>query len=189
MKFDSTTKGFLFLTREELTRATDQPYEDFGASTYHWDSTVPNHAIPAAGDVILVWNEKTSIGISLIESISIALGEKLLPECPSCRRKQVRERKTLEPRYVCAAQTCKHEFEIPIWIEKSVTNYRSHHATGWINLRGKLSSQRCREIAFQSRSQHSIRPMNMHYAAAVMNSLAGIDFSPFQEVYEKSKRL
>lgn len=42
-------------------------YDDEPSSRYVWDSTVPNHASLAVGDVIALWDKKMLLGVSVIE--------------------------------------------------------------------------------------------------------------------------
>jgi len=172
-------QAFLLLVREKLTRAVLQPYEDSLGSKYQWDSTVPNSRIPQSGDVVLVWSEQGSLGASVIEEIAIGSESKSFPECPRCHRKQVRERTKLQPRFYCAAQSCKHQFDEPHWTNRVVTTFSSELSPGWIDLRGHLTARQCRNLAIQKNSQHSIRSANVDQVNAVLKKLDSKRSAPF----------
>jgi ribosomal protein L37AE/L43A len=174
-------QAFLLLVREKLTRAVLQPYEDSLGSKYQWDSTVPNSKLPQTGDVALVWSEHGSRGASVIEAIEIASESKSSPECPRCHRKQVRERVKLEPRYYCAAQDCKHQFDEPHWSDRVVTTYTSELSPGWVDLSGRLTASQCRQLAIKKNSQHSIRPADLDLISAVLRKLDSKQSAPFND--------
>ena len=174
-------QAYLLLVSEKSTRAVLQPYEDSLGSSYQWDSTVPNSKLPQTGDAVLVWSEDGSLGVSVIEKIAIGIATKSSPDCPRCHRNQVRERVKLEPRYYCAAQDCKNQFDEPHWTNRVVTTYSSELSPGWVDLRGRLTAGQCRQLAIKKNSQHSIRPSDVDLINAVLRKLDSRLSAPFQD--------
>ncbi|WP_368681134.1 hypothetical protein R1X32_49200 [Rhodococcus opacus] len=62
-------QAWLVMTKSAYRRLGGSKYDDNPASHYSWDSTVPNHLDVRAGDIILLWNERESLGVSVIEKI------------------------------------------------------------------------------------------------------------------------
>ncbi|PQP21928.1 hypothetical protein, partial [Rhodococcus opacus] len=56
-------QAWLVMTKSAYRRlGGGSKYDDNPASHYSWDSTVPNHLNVRAGDIILLWNERESLG-------------------------------------------------------------------------------------------------------------------------------
>lgn len=133
-------------------------YEDEISSLYLWDSTVPNHSRLEVGDCILLWDKKSSLGLSVISDIDVSSGYKDLHHCPFCEKSDIKKRKTLSPLYRCGA--CKHEFDEPsTTYDVSVTEYRGSYSDRWLSIDGYLSGSELRSICQSPRSQHSLRPL------------------------------
>lgn len=60
-------------------------YDDRPDVHYSWDDTVPNHAGPAVGDPIVLWDKRQSLGMSVIEDIQTGFADKILRRCASRR--------------------------------------------------------------------------------------------------------
>ena len=159
MRRRSTKRGgrvaaWLVIAVEKHKRAGDG-YDDDPSRHYSWDERVPNATAIAIGDVIVLWDTKALIGLSVVESIEIGEGEKDLRSCPFCSRADVAPRKTKKPEYKC--WKCKREFDRPVIERVTVKTYRSLHEAGWIDLRGSISDAELRELCEEPRSQLSLR--------------------------------
>ncbi|MDP1820901.1 MAG: HNH endonuclease signature motif containing protein [Acidimicrobiales bacterium] len=132
-------------------------YDDRPDVHYSWDDTVPNHAGPAAGDPIVLWDKRQSLGMSVIEEIQTGFADKILRRCPSCGLAGIKARKGLQPRYKC--YKCKAEFEEPVAHVERVQTYRSRHDAGWQDLLGVLPGDHLRALAVAPTSQLSLRPL------------------------------
>ncbi|MGP5257299.1 hypothetical protein [Glutamicibacter ardleyensis] len=134
-------------------------YDDLPDSHYSWDSTVPNHGNVSVGDLIILWDGKASIGLSIIDEINKdPRGNKKIYSCPKCEKSKIQVRKTRQPAYICHA--CGHEFDTRRCEETPVTNYRSSHQTSWNELKGKFSANILRSVCISPKSQLSIREIN-----------------------------
>ncbi|MEU0020523.1 HNH endonuclease signature motif containing protein [Streptomyces rochei] len=134
-------------------------YDDLPSEHYSWDSAVPNHGRPAAGDVIAVWDKKSLLGISVIEDIDTGEGVKEIYNCPNpaCGKSDFQPRKTVTPKYACLK--CGHRFDVPVSGTKPVVTYRSRHGAAWVDMPGILSGDELRSLCDKPRTQHSIRSM------------------------------
>lgn len=138
-------------------RGTDR-YDDDPASHYSWDSTVPNRDAVSVGDALILWDSRTLLGVSVIETIGTGTQLKTFARCQSCGGSNVERRRTLIPAYRC--YVCKAEFDEPRTHSREVQTYRSEHRAGWIDLEGALPGQQLRELCAKPRSQLSIRSLD-----------------------------
>lgn len=130
-------------------------YDDNPAVHYSWDSTVPNHAQLNQGDQIAIWDKRSLLGVSVIESITRATDIKDRYTCPSCGLSTIKRRRTLLPPYKC--YTCKEEFSDPVATPAEVITYRTKHDVGWVDLGGTLSGPELRALCVVPGSQLSLR--------------------------------
>ena len=136
---------WLMLSTEQRQYASNKIYDDVESSYYSWDSTVPNHEQVAAGDIIIIWDKKQLVGISVITSITTEETEKERGRCPECQSTKFKARISLQPKFKCF--NCGHEFSEPTteWID--VTAYRGYYSEHWISLVGQASAGGLRSIA------------------------------------------
>ncbi|MEA3549236.1 HNH endonuclease [Pseudarthrobacter sp. C1] len=130
-------------------------YDDLPAQHYSWDSTVPRHALPKVGDIVVLWNKFVLLGASRIDSIDIEQRTNVYFHCPGCAGQTFKARSTKSPRWRC--HTCFHEFDKPDETYKEVTAYRSNHAAAWIDLQGLLPGGALRAACVNPKEQLSLR--------------------------------
>ncbi|MGY5120543.1 HNH endonuclease [Streptomyces sp. 900105755] len=142
----------------ERTHGGNDGYDDEPSRHYSWDSTVPNHAALAVGDVIALWDKRSLLGVSVIEGIDTAQAVKQTYCCPECGRARAsRPRQNKTPAYRC--WNCKAEFDAPTVRLREVTTYRSRHATAWVDMAGLLTAGELRGLCHSPSSQLSLRPL------------------------------
>ena len=151
--------AWLMLAKEASKRVSEG-YDDQPSTHYSWDSTVPNHGNVQAGDVIVLWDSKKLLGLSIIEAISQGESTKQTPYCPKCEKADVAERKKLLPRFKCWKKFCRYTFENPHWKTKEVKTYRSQHESAWISADGLLSANELRPLCVKPKSQNSLRELD-----------------------------
>ncbi|MFH8368863.1 HNH endonuclease [Streptomyces sp. NPDC018031] len=132
-------------------------YDDSSSSHYSWDSRVPNAAHVQVGDVIVLWDGQTLLGLSVIEDIETGSGVKDVSSCPACGKADIAARKTMTPKYRCWNQKCKAEFPDPKVQTVPVTTYRSRYESGWIDLHGTVSGKELRQLCEEPGSQNALR--------------------------------
>lgn len=148
------TAWLALLTGAERARSGEL-YDDVLGEHYSWDSTVVHHATVAKGDVIVMWNGQTLLGMSVVEEITSKPAVKDIHRCPNCNDTEVNPRKTKLPVFRCA--NCKYEFDIPIKETKPVTTYRGTYAAGWVSMEGVLSGIELRQLSEHPKAQNSFR--------------------------------
>ncbi|CAL9657049.1 hypothetical protein SUDANB95_06807 [Actinosynnema sp. ALI-1.44] len=140
------------------TRRSNDGYDDAPAIHYSWDSSVDNHRLPRAGDVIALWDKKVLLGASVIEKIVEGQEQKTLNRCPKCARASIKLRRTESPRYRC--YKCTATFDEVITTRREVITYRSHHSIAWVDLTGELTGDQLRGLCTLPKAQHSIRRLD-----------------------------
>lgn len=158
----------LIASGDDRQYAGNDGYDDQPDSFYSWDSTVPNARSVSVGDRVALWDKNQLLGFSVIESIAVSNGSKLLRHCPVCRKASIKRRSGRTPRYRC--QKCGHEFDDPGTELREITVYRSRHDAAWVDALGLLSGDELRAIALSPNSQHSIREMDWSKFSDALNS-------------------
>lgn len=74
----------IFLTAGDASLGRNGNYSDATGSSYSWDTTVQNSALPKAGDLVLVRTKQAVSGISMITSIETENGWKSRARCEKC---------------------------------------------------------------------------------------------------------
>ncbi|MES2641041.1 MAG: HNH endonuclease signature motif containing protein [Myxococcota bacterium] len=154
-------KAWLMLSISEgREHAGNRGYDDDPAVRYSWDSTVANHGAPKPGDVIALWDSEVLLGVSVIEVIEEADGQKERLRCPKCRSTGIKERQKTRPRYRCYQEGCLAEFDEPAveWID--VHTYRTRHDSGWIDMQGLIAGPTLRALCVHPKSIQSIRELD-----------------------------
>ncbi|WP_119580186.1 HNH endonuclease [Streptomyces europaeiscabiei] len=151
-----TTAWLVLALGASREHAGNDGYDDSPSQRYSWDSTVQNHARVAVGDVIVLWDRKELIGVSVIEAIDTASAEKTLYSCPHCGKADIKRRQRQKPAYRCGK--CGHLFPTPRQKTRTVTTYQSVHGKRWMNGHGLLSGSELRALCDAPKSQLSMRP-------------------------------
>jgi predicted RNA-binding Zn-ribbon protein involved in translation (DUF1610 family) len=143
---------------EDRQHGGNDGYEDHPSSYYSWDETVPNHASVRRGDRIALWDKRTLLGVSIIESIDKGRSVKQFHSCPQCGKADIKPRKTRRPRFRCNG--CGATFDDPTTDSREVVTYRSRHDVAWVDLAGHLTAPGLRAVCRSPRSQLSIRELD-----------------------------
>ncbi|MDB4756424.1 HNH endonuclease [Pirellulaceae bacterium] len=149
--------AWLMLTKKERIIAGED-YDDDLSRHYSWDDTVPNHASPSEGDVIILWDSNYLLGASVIETIAKGKKTKGRLRCPECNIPKMQARKKLKPKYRCG--NCQVEVDDPVIEEISVISYRANYRASWIDMCGAMDGQKLKSLCLRPKSQHSIRELN-----------------------------
>lgn len=116
-----TGRAWLVLSLgEEREYAGNIGYADELETVYRYDSFVPNHRQIDEGDLLLISNKKSVLGVARISRIESSEGQKTLSRCPECRVATIKERKQRQPRYRCREG---HTFDTPRTTQESCTHY------------------------------------------------------------------
>ncbi|MEU0787121.1 HNH endonuclease signature motif containing protein [Streptomyces sp. NPDC006173] len=166
-----TTAWLVLAVGDNRQHGGNDGYDDNPRYHYSWDSTVPNHAQIAVGDVIALWDKKELIGVSVIHGIDTATAEKSVYFCPECGRADFKRRSRLTP--ACRCNQCGALFDTPGEKTKTVTTYRSRHGISWINGRGLLTGAELRAMCDSPGSQLSMRPARWEKLRDALLEMAG----------------
>ena len=151
----------LLAVGDNRARAGNDGYDDQPDSYYSWDSTVPNHGALAQGDLVVLWDKTTSLGMSVIEEVlEPVVEQKMRHKCPNCHKAhiQARKRQDASQRYRCYA--CKAVFGEPESRLGQVTRYRERHDAAWFPLDGIFTGAELRCLGKSPKSQLSIRRLD-----------------------------
>jgi hypothetical protein len=117
------TRWWLLLEKSDETRISKgiDAYRDETGRAYHYDSKVPNHRNLQPGDGVIIRKENEILGTGFIDSIAVSDAVKTHRRCPECKGTDVRERKTLTPKWKCGK--CAAEFGEPEETQTDVQSY------------------------------------------------------------------
>ncbi|MCP2273565.1 HNH endonuclease [Actinokineospora diospyrosa] len=146
-------------------------YDDAPSEHYSWDSTVANRDGPQPGHIIVLRDDKTLLGVSVIDKVVVDTAEKQRYKCPRCALADFKPRSTKTPKFICK---CGNEFDEPVARSEVVTTYRTDHAASWVDLRGELSTQQLRDLCVSPKSQLSIRAFRFDDFVAALKEQPGI---------------
>lgn len=180
---DDRPAWLLLAVGENRAFGSNDGYRDEPESHYRWDSTVPNHARLEAGQPIVLWDKKSSLGMSVIESIDYGTAVKTVYSCPSCGKAHIKARKNKAPRYKCFA--CQANFETPASKTIEVTEYTSHHGDAWVDLGGLIRGGALRSVCESPKSQLSLRPLKWEAFKAEASAAGGPELVTVVEAASK----
>ena len=164
-------------THESIVRAGDGYSESLGLS-YEWRTVLPNGAAMAKDDFIVIRDHERILGVSIIESIKKGIKPYISNHCPSCNRAQVRERKTVDPKYKCAH--CKKVFTKVRTVSEKEEFQTAKYAPGWVQLDDSaLTRQGWKRLSVTPKSQHSIQRLDVDKFDLFRNNFDTGIFAPF----------
>lgn len=154
----------------DISRASGG-YEESIGETYRWRSSLPNGTKIQAGDVILIRDENTLIGGSVIESVAVQQMVRTVVLCPNCDKAQVSDRPTKEPRYRCTK--CKSTFDQPKIYEEETEFRTAEYGAGWFRFPENFPeySEIKNELAVLPKSQHSLQNLNIDKLEQLLDGL------------------
>jgi ribosomal protein L37AE/L43A len=161
------TAWLALVTGEDRSRSGEL-YDDVLGVHYSWDDTVPNHGTVAVGDIIVMWNGESLLGISVLEAIDSKPGVKDVHRCPNCNDTEINPRKTKTPVYRCANKECNFEFDEPVKEPKQVKQYRGTYEAGWVSMEGALSGTELRQLCVHPKAQNSFRRLKWDETRAAL---------------------
>jgi hypothetical protein len=170
--------GWLCLSKPtELHGRLGEGYSDVDGESYVWKADLPNGRRIEAGHVIAIWDGARLRGVSRIEG-EIEEFVELRPEfsCPSCNQKDVRPRKKLEPRFRCA--DCYWTGNTPNRENQATRYRRAWFGAGWTEVGHLISADKCRALATQPKSQHSLREMDLAKLSEILKGEGNFDRLP-----------
>lgn len=154
--------SLLSIPRDERTHRGNEGYDDVYAHTYDYDSTVPNSRYVRKGDLVLIRDRKNGLGIGFVDSVERRPETKARHRCPQpgCGSTDIKERKTLAPKYRCGV--CFGEFDVPRTEMIRITAYRADYGSRWQRLRPAPSIREFEGAYLNRAQQHAIRELDLN---------------------------
>ena len=135
----------------------NQGYDDEIASTYRYDSDVANSRQVSQGDLVLIRDSKSMLGIGVVERIVSEVGTKKRLRCPECGTTAIKQRRKITPRWRC---NNGHTFADAIEEIVPVTRYEAHYRNSYLDANDKISSSQIRSAAMRPSTQPSIEELS-----------------------------
>ncbi|MBF4997422.1 hypothetical protein IRT45_09650, partial [Nocardia sp. BSTN01] len=136
-------RAWALLTKvDDRSWESNNGYPDVLGATYIYDSVVSNHRRVQVGDMVVLRNSTSVLGVSRIDRIDSETATKDRYVCPKCRRggqvQRTTNRKGLA-RYLCRHSNCRNEFDVALHFEQPVTLYTASYGAQWQSLDGALA--------------------------------------------------
>lgn len=146
-------------------------YDDDPSSRYVSDHTIPNTRRMRAGDVIVVWDKRRALGVSVIDRIDEYPTIKTRYHCRACNSTSIKARRHRQPLYRCQQRGCGAEFDLPLVSRNEVQAYSTYHEPAWRSIEEPISARELRALCESPESQHSIRELNASRVMLRMGAL------------------
>ncbi|TSD40504.1 HNH endonuclease [Rhodococcus sp. KBS0724] len=150
-------------------------YADVLGVRYLYDNDVAYYKQASVGDLVIVRESKTVFGVSRIDTIEHAPGEKLRRRCPVCGNASAELRKRTNG-YACGNRRCSARAIEPVERYEPVKKYVASYGIGWRALDGAISYADL-EPHLSGASQHSIRPCDIKELEKLLGDL-GVSVPP-----------
>jgi hypothetical protein len=110
---------------------------------------------------VLVRDRKHGLGIGFVDSVERRPDVKARYRCPQhgCGSTDIKERKTLAPRYRCGV--CFGEFDVPRTEMIRITAYRADYGSRWQSLSPAPSIDEFEGAYLNRAQQHAIRELDL----------------------------
>jgi hypothetical protein len=108
-------------------------YDDELDTVYRYDSFVPNHRQMSEGDLLILCDRKSVLGLARISRLVSFEGSKELKRCSSCQIATIKERKEKLPKYRCRDG---HTFDDPVVTSEPCTHYEAYFDGSFRSVRG-----------------------------------------------------
>ena len=172
-------RGWICISKshDQIVRAGDGYLESLGLS-YEWRIALPNGTEMTKDDVIVIRDAERILGISIIEDVKKKMKVHTSNYCPKCNAAQVRERKNLSPKYMCAK--CGKEFAT-VKTRSERQEFRvASYAPGWVELDKTARTLKAwRRISKTPKSQHSLQEIDLEKLDAFLSEVDPSLLVPF----------
>lgn len=135
-------------------------YPDVLGTTYAYDSRVPNHRKIAVGDLVVLRDDRQVFGVAAVEDVTSEPAQKVVLECPNCRRTGFSPRKKRLPQYLCRQEGCRAEFDVPVHTTIDVTQYAARYGSSWRALDGAVGLDELDSVFLDRAKQNAIRGLH-----------------------------
>ncbi len=133
-------------------------YNDNISKYYQFDNFVPNHKRINEGDLIILRDRSSFLGVALAKRIESSPATKEMRRCPSCKTTGIKFRKTKVPHYRCNKG---HEFDSPINENIECTKYIIHFEDSFFTPKTNVSVEALRDACPRPADQLSIQEIDV----------------------------
>lgn len=165
---DQTTSPRAWLVTafgEDRQYAGNIGYQDDIQRAYRYDSFVPNCKQIRLGDLLVLRDKASVLGVARILEIELMPGVKRQQLCPECFRTGLKERATMQPRFRC--HFCKTAFDEPRIREAGVTNYVAHFDGAFEKTNVKADATEFRSACPKYNGQHAMQVIELDRLGAL----------------------
>jgi len=152
------TEVRIFLTAEDAYLARNGNYGDASGSSYSWDTTVPNHALPKVGDIVILRSKQRVLGVSILSKVDKRASWKARLRCPKCMSTKMKWSSRQES-FRCGP--CSNMISTPT--AEFLAEIDSYHAQyhWFFTPLENISLPQVREISKTPKSQQSIQSASL----------------------------
>jgi hypothetical protein len=145
-------------------------YDDELTSRYVYDSNVANHKQVSRGDLIVLRDARSALGLAKVEEVSTSSGTKLIRRCPICETTALKERAKKQPKWRCAKG---HEFEKPLEDEQPVTKYEARFGGTFVPIEQPVPVAQLKSIALRPSDQLSMEELDFGRLERLLIAIGG----------------
>lgn len=142
-------------------------YSDDPATTYRYDSTVPNHKQLSPGDLVFIRNRRVLTGVAVVENVTSAPSTKVRQRCPSCGVVNIKERATRKPIWRCRNG---HEFADPVTDLIPVIAYAAEYGGTFVKGPPGIVASALKAAALRPNDQLAIEEVDPNQLASLISS-------------------
>lgn len=154
---ESLQRAWLVLTfGDDRSYAGNLGYADDPRQMYQYDNFVQNYSNVSPGDVLVIRDRQSLLGLARVAEIRSSDGVKTRRRCPICDGTSFSERVHKRPRFRCSEG---HEFEGPQTEAVPCTKFEAH-LSGFVDARDAVSIEALRNACPRYSAQTSIQEID-----------------------------
>ncbi len=159
--------SFKTIKHEDLRYHGNNGYDDDYSKHYRYDNFVANHKNVKVGDIVIVTDRNSVLGISIITDIINSPAIKVRNKCPhpECDARKLVPRKKLLPRWRC---NNNHTFDEPITLDVEATEYTAEYSDNFNSIDG-IAMDLLIENTLRYNGQGSIQEINFEWVNKLIN--------------------
>jgi len=159
--------SFKAVSQSDLRYYGNNGYQDDSISFYQYDNFVSNHKQVKKGDIVIITDRNTVIGISVIDNLSSEPYLKSHNRCPydNCEPKKINLRKNKIPKWRCSNN---HEFDTPKIEKISAIKFKAEYEKNFIS----INSISIRDLIYHTpryNVQSSIQEVDLEWASGLFS--------------------
>lgn len=157
--------SFKAVDQDDLRYFGNTGYDDDSTKYYRFDNFVANHTQVKPGDLVIITDRDSVLGISIIESLPTKPYIKHRNKCPEngCKPEKLTYRKTKELKWRCSN---KHVFSTPIIEKVQATEFMANYGEQYKELFG-ISMATLISKTLRYNVQGSIQEVNLQWANSI----------------------